>query len=148
VADATRSIHTWDDSITQWLVRETCRMAQTVVERVGGFMVVRKIVSAFYDSVLDSPLVQHRFAEVSMPRLIDHQTQFISQLLGGPVRISDETLQHAHARLRITPEEFEQAASLRSKTHEEEGLDSEDIALVMSEVRLREPLIVTVHAAA
>jgi hemoglobin len=123
-------------------------MAQTVFERVGGFMVVRKIVSAFYDSVLDSPLVQHHFAEVSMPRLIDHQTQFISQLLGGPVRISDETLQHAHARLRITPEEFEEIIRLLLKTLEEAGLDSEDIEFVMREVRRREPLIVTVRAAA
>jgi len=123
-------------------------MAQTVFERVGGFMVVRKIVSAFYDNVLDSPLVQHHFAEVSMPRLIDHQTQFISQLLGGPVRISDETLQHAHARLRITPQEFEEIGRLLRKTLEEAGLDSVDIAFVMREVRRREPLIVTVHAAA
>jgi hemoglobin len=123
-------------------------MAQTVFERVGGFMVVRKIVSAFYDSVLDSPLVQHHFAEVSMPRLIDHQTQFISQLLGGPIRISDETLQHAHARLRITPEEFEEVVRILRNTLEAAGLDSEDIAFVMREVRRREPLIVTVRAPA
>jgi hemoglobin len=123
-------------------------MAQTVFERVGGFMVVRKIVSAFYDSVLDSPLVQHHFAEVSMPRLIDHQTQFISQLLGGPVRISDETLQHAHARLRITQKEFEEIVRILRNTLEKGGLDSEDVAFVMREVRRREPLIITVRAAA
>ena len=123
-------------------------MAQTVFERVGGFMVVRKIVSAFYDNVLDSPLVQHHFAEISMPRLIDHQTQFISQLLGGPVRISDETLQHAHARLRITPEEFEEVGRILRETLEEAGLASEDIAFVIGEVRRREPLIVTVRAPA
>jgi hemoglobin len=105
-------------------------------------------MSAFYESVLDSPLVQHHFAEVSMPRLIDHQTQFISQLLGGPVRISDETLQHAHARLRITPEEFEEIIRLLRKTLEEAGLASEDIEFVTREVRRREPLIVTVRAAA
>src|SRR5262245_18506889 len=123
-------------------------MAQTVFERVGGFMVVRKIVSAFYDCVLDSPVVQHHFTELSMPRLIDHQTQFISQLLGGPVRISDETLQHAHARLRITPEEFEEVGRILRETLEEAGLSSEDIAFVMGEVRRRERLIVTVRAPA
>jgi hemoglobin len=123
-------------------------MAQTVFERVGGFMVVRKIVSAFYDRVLYSPVVQHHFAEVSMPRLIDHQTQFISQLLGGPIRITDETLQHAHARLRITPEECEEIIRLLRKTLEEAGLASEDIEFVTREVRRREPLIVTVRAAA
>ena len=123
-------------------------MSQTVFERVGGFTVVRKIVSAFYDSVLESPLVQHHFADVSMPRMIDHQTQFISQLLGGPIRISDETLQHAHSRLRITPEEFEEIGRILRNTLEESGLGSEDIAFVMSEVRRREPLIVTVRAAA
>jgi hemoglobin len=121
-------------------------MAQTVFERVGGFMVVRKIVSAFYERVLDSPLVQHHFAGVPMARLIDHQTQFISQLLGGPVRISDETLQHAHARLRITKEEFEEIVRLLGNTLEEGGLGREDVAFVTHEVRRREPLIVTVRA--
>jgi truncated hemoglobin YjbI len=77
-----------------------------------------------------------------MPRLIDHQAQFISQLLGGPIRISDETLQHAHARLGITPEEFEEVSRILRETLEEAGWASEDIALVMGEVRRHEPLIV------
>jgi hemoglobin len=123
-------------------------MAQTVFERVGGVMVVRKIVTDFYDRVLDSPVVRHHFAKVSMPRLIDHQAQFISQLLGGPIRISDETLQHAHARLRITPEEFEEVGRILRETLEEAGWASEDIAFVMGEVRRHEPLIVTVRASA
>lgn len=123
-------------------------MAQTVFERVGGVMVVRKIVTDFYERVLDSPVVRHHFAEVSMPRLIDHQAQFISQLLGGPIRISDETLQHAHARLGITPEEFEEVCRILRETLEEAGWASEDIALVMGEVRRHEPLIVTVRAPA
>jgi truncated hemoglobin YjbI len=50
--------------------------------------------------------------------------------------------------LRITPEEFEEVGRLLRKTLEEAALDSEDIAFVMREVRRREPLIVTVHAAA
>lgn len=121
-------------------------MTQTVFERVGGFAAVRKIVSAFYDRVLDSPLGERHFADVSMPRLIDHQTQFISALLGGPVRISDETLLRAHAKLRITSAEFEEVATLLRLTLEDAGLDKEDIEHVLREVRRREPLIVTVHS--
>ena len=87
-------------------------MALTIYERVGGFASVRKVVSAFYDKALESALIAHHFEQVEMPRLIDHQTRFISFLMGGPASYSDEHIQHVHARLAITLAEFDEMIEL------------------------------------
>jgi hemoglobin len=119
-------------------------MAQSVFERIGGFRVVRKIVSGFYDRVLDSPVLQPYFADIAMPRLIDHQTQFIAFVLGGPARVADETLRRAHAPLGISAGDFEVMLSLLREALEDAGeLEPSDIDLVIREVRLREPLVVS-----
>jgi hemoglobin len=46
----------------------------TIYEQTGGFAEVRKIVSAFYDKILDSPNLQNYFEDIDMHGLIDHQT--------------------------------------------------------------------------
>jgi hypothetical protein len=46
----------------------------TVFERCGGFASVRKVISTFYDKILDSTVLSGYFADVDMRRLIDHQT--------------------------------------------------------------------------
>lgn len=53
-------------------------MATTVFERCGGFAAVRKVLSAFYDKMLDSEALKGYFDGVDMRRLIDHQTKFVS----------------------------------------------------------------------
>jgi hemoglobin len=41
-------------------------------ERYGGFSRISRIVSTFYDLVLDSPMLGPYFANTDMRRLIDH----------------------------------------------------------------------------
>jgi hemoglobin len=115
----------------------------TIYEQVGGFAVIRKIVSSFYDRVLDSPLVAHHFATVDMARQIDHQTRFIAFLMDGPASYTDDHIQRVHARLGITREEFEEVVELLTETLEDFDVGHEDIGLVMERIRRREHLIVT-----
>lgn len=58
-------------------------MSQSMFERYGGFAKLSKVM-AFYDRVLDSDVIGDFFEGVDMRRLIDHQTKFISQVMGGP----------------------------------------------------------------
>jgi hemoglobin len=39
---------------------------------------------AFYDRVLNSDVIGAYFDDIDMRQLIDHQTKFISQGMGGP----------------------------------------------------------------
>lgn len=112
-------------------------------ERCGGFATVRRIVSAFYDKVLDAPALQHHFDGVDMRALIDHQTKFISTVMGGPASYDDEVLRRAHARLGITRPEFLEVAGLLRETLEDFAVPPADVDHVLREVERRQPVIVT-----
>jgi len=68
------------------------QMAQSIFLRYGGFASVSKVVSAFYDKAIESPLLSPYFENIDMPRLIDHQTKFFSSLMGGPASFSNARL--------------------------------------------------------
>jgi hemoglobin len=99
----------------------------TVFERMGGFARVRLIVSDFYDKVLDSDRLARYFVDVDMRRLIDHQTKFISAVMGGPAAFSDEQLARAHMRLGITADDFDEMAGYFHETLEDHGVDSREL---------------------
>ena len=58
-------------------------MEESIYSQIGGFVVVRKVVVEFYNNVLNEDELAKFFANTNMERQIDHQTKFISQLLGG-----------------------------------------------------------------
>ena len=68
----------------------TTRMKQTPFERYGGFATVSRIVMSLYDRLLEDDEVGPFFDDVDMPKLIDHQTKFVSSLMGGPASFTDE----------------------------------------------------------
>ena len=120
-------------------------MAQTIYERYGGFPAIRKVVSAFYDKVLDSPSLQRHFAGTDMRRLIDHQIKFVAQVMQGPAAYSDDQLRRVHERLAISKGEFAETAELLCETLEDFGFEAADVDHVREEIRRREPFIVTRH---
>ena len=85
-------------------------MKASLFERVGGFARVRLMVSDLYDRILESERLGPYFQGIDVRHLIDHQTKFVSSLMGGPASFTNEQLTRAHARLRISPEEFDEMA--------------------------------------
>ena len=118
-------------------------MNQTVFERYGGFSNVRKIVSTFYEYVLDDEVMAPYFVGVDMRRQIDHQSKFISAVMGGPASYSDDHLQRVHARLGITHEAFTVMASLLREAMEDHDMAPSDVDVVMHEIVIREHLVVS-----
>jgi hemoglobin len=70
-------------------------------ERYGGFASVSRIVSEFYDKILDSPVTSPYFENTDMKTQIDHQTKFIAPLMGGPASYSNGQLERVHVPLKI-----------------------------------------------
>lgn len=118
-------------------------MTGTIFDRYGGFSTMRKVVSAFYDEVLDSPNLAHHFAGTDMRELIRHQTVFIAYLTGGPgAHYTDEALERVHRRLGITSGEFDEMLELLHDTLVDHDFTSEDVATITGEFRKREHTIV------
>jgi len=116
---------------------------QTIFERYGGFATVRKVVSAFYDYVLEDEIMAPYFEGIDMRRQIDHQSKFISAVMGGPASYSDEHLQRVHARLGIDHEAFTVMAELLREAMEDNDMAPPDVDAVMREIVTREHLVVT-----
>jgi hemoglobin len=118
-------------------------MNRTVFERYGGFSSVSRVVTGFYDRVLDSAITSPYFDGVDMRRLIDHQTRFVATLMGGPASYTDDHLARVHARLGITERAFLEAVTLLKETLEDLDYEDEDIHLVVDEMMSRKHVIVT-----
>ena len=118
-------------------------MKATMFDRYGGFGVMHKVVLSFYDKMLDSDIVAPYFDDVDMPSLVDHQTKFISQVMGGPASYTNEILEQVHRKLGITQEAFDEMTSLLEQTLEEFDIEPEDVRSVMADIRSRQAYIVT-----
>jgi hemoglobin len=106
-------------------------MSRTMFERYGGFGTLSKVVLAFYERMIDSDVTGPYFDGVDMRRLIDHQTQFLSQVMGGPKAYTDDQLERYHAHLAIAPAAFDEAMELLRETLEDFSFDAPDVEVVL-----------------
>jgi hemoglobin len=117
-------------------------MKSTIFQRYGGFASVSKVVMSFYDKVLDSPIASPYFANTDMKRLIDHQTKFIAQVMGGPVSYTDDQLERVHDHLGITEVAFKETMELLMETLEDYDFSDEDIRYVEGQMMDRKNFII------
>jgi len=117
-------------------------MEQSLFEKYGGFAKVSKIVLALYDRVLEDDDLGPFFDNVDMTRIVDHQTKFISSLLGGPVTFTDEQIHRMHKHLAISPEHFERLKEILAETLGDHGMSAEDIKVVVQAFEQRRNLVV------
>jgi hemoglobin len=121
-------------------------MAQTMFERYGGFATVSKVVMGFYDKALDSDIIGVYFEDVDLRRLIDHQTKFVSAVMGGPASYSDDQLRVLHAHLDITEEAFNEMLQLFEETLEDFEFEREDLDYIVRYLSGRAPYIIADQA--
>ena len=114
----------------------------TLYERYGGFSAIHRVILDFYDAVLDSDEVGFFFEHVDLKRIIDHQTKFISHLLGGPDPYSGDRLRAVHAPLGITDAHFDEVKMILSDVLEDHGFSAEDNCIVLEAIESRRWLIV------
>jgi hemoglobin len=119
-------------------------MVQSAFQRYGGFAAVSKIVMDFYDRILDSEKAGDFFDGVDMEMMVDHQTKFISYLLGGPASYTDEQLRRTHVKLDIDDESFDEMATILCDTLTSHGVEAADVAAIRNQITSRRHLIVTV----
>ena len=106
-------------------------MSTNLFEKYGGFATVSTIVRQFYKDILLSPNLKGYFEGVDMENLIDHQTKFISHVLGGPAEYTGRTLAVSHQGLKITSDDFDEVAEILQETLEDAGMSDDDVETVM-----------------
>lgn len=118
-------------------------MSRTIFERYGGFANVSKVVSSFYEKMLDSPVTSPYFRNTDMRNLIDHQTKFIAYLMDGPASYTDDHLERIHGRLGITEVAFKEAVLLLKETLEDMGFEDQDVQVVEDRILSKKNFILT-----
>lgn len=103
----------------------------TLYDKYGGFATVSKLVQEFYNKVAESEELAPYFAGVDTQQLIDHQTKFFSDILGGPVKYTGKELKIVHASMGITEEAFAEVADLLEETLEDMDVEEGDIETIM-----------------
>lgn len=117
-------------------------MKKSLFEKYGGFSVVSRIVMALYDRLLEDDDVGPFFDDVDLPKLIDHQTKFVSSLMGGPASFTDDHIERAHGHMEILPMHFEKLKLLVQDTLEDFSVDAEDIDTILAAFESRRTLLV------
>ncbi len=117
-------------------------MQQTPFDRYGGFSTVSRIVMSLYDRLLDDDDVGPFFDDVDMARLIDHQTKFVSSLMGGPASFSDEHIAAAHRNLSIGDSHFDRLKALVEQTLIDFDIERTDIDDVLGAFEARRALLI------
>ncbi|MBO9445262.1 group 1 truncated hemoglobin [Ruegeria sp. R14_0] len=122
-------------------------MGQTIYERYGGFKTISRVVMTFYEMALDSEQIGGHFEDIDMPRLIDHQTKFVSSLVGGPASFSDDRIEAVHRHLNISHEDFDEMAALFSEALSLHGMEDSHIKVALDAIESKRSIIVARDAA-
>ncbi len=101
-----------------------------------------KVVMSFYDKVFDSDILAPYFENVDMRRLVDHQTKFVSSVMGGPASYTNEALHRVHTHLHIDRAAFREMISLFRETLEDLEFDDHDVQAVIRDLESRESYII------
>ncbi|KAB8030921.1 group I truncated hemoglobin [Fluviispira multicolorata] len=109
-------------------------MNESIYDKYGGYTVLHSVVSLFYKKIMNSENLIHYFENVDLSRLIDHQTKFLTTVLGGPIMYDSKLLKKAHAALKIPIKDFTEVAGLLQETLVESKLEKPDIDKIMEVV--------------
>jgi hemoglobin len=114
----------------------------TLFEKYGGFSTISRVVSAFYDQVMDLPDLARYFEDTDMRRLVDHQTKFIASVMGGPASYSNEQLERVHSKMDISEKDYLAVIDVLRETLEDFEVDESDIAAICNDLIQRKHYIV------
>lgn len=117
-------------------------MEKTLYEKYGGFSVVSRIVLDLYDRLLDDDDVGPFFDNVEMGRIVDHQTKFVSSLMGGPASYNDDQIRRMHNHLTISDLHFDRLSAILAETLNDHGLSDEDVQAIVDAFQSRRNLVV------
>tara|TARA_A100001234_G_C12421578_1_gene298850 strand:- start:57 stop:419 length:363 start_codon:yes stop_codon:yes gene_type:complete len=120
-------------------------MSETLFNKYGGKETVGQIVVKFYQKVMADENLKKFFKNSDMKVLISHQTNFISQALGGPKEYTGLDMKAAHQNMEISQEDFNSVAGYLKETLEEFNVEAQDIDTIIGVVAPLSEHIVSKH---
>ncbi len=85
----------------------TDAQGRSLYERLGGEPGLYNLASDFFDRLQADGDMRGLFVGVDMDRLKHHVVDFLAGLTGGPKHYTGRDMHSAHARMKISPEEWD-----------------------------------------
>ncbi|WP_317056662.1 group I truncated hemoglobin [Roseovarius rhodophyticola] len=117
-------------------------MEKSLFDKYGGFSTVSKIVLTLYDRLLEDDDVGPFFDDVDLSRLIDHQTKFVSSLMGGPASFSDDHIERAHRGMQIEDHQFDRLKEIVAEVLTDFDVEGPDIATIVGAFEARRNILI------
>ncbi len=105
---------------------------ETLYSKYGGTPTVTSVVHQFYGKVLRSETLQPYFEGANMEKLMKHQIDLFSFVMGAPINFDLTVLKRSHAHLKISNAAFDEVAELLQETLEEAGMSAGDVGKMMT----------------
>lgn len=118
-------------------------MEETLFQKYGGTETIRTIVGNFYSDVLESTNLRRFFNKTDMKILMEHQTNFLCFLMGGPNQYTGRNLINAHKNLNITQADFDEVATILKDNLIDASVEQHDIDSIISTVASYADQIIT-----
>ena len=117
---------------------------KTLFDRLGGKASFIKVHKIFYDKIYAHNWLKKYFTDKPRQVLEDQQTDFMSQLMGGPRAYSGKSPKSAHQHILITEELFDLRAQILSDSIKEAGIaDNLRIEWLTANAALKKALVKT-----
>jgi len=115
---------------------------KTLYDRLGGKPIFIKVHKNFYDKVYAHSWLRKFFTDKPQQLLEDQQTDFMTQLMGGPKVYGGKSPKSAHQHMLITEELFALRAQLLSDSIKEAGI-ADDLRKewISADVALKKALV-------
>ena len=117
-------------------------MEKSLFDKYGGFSTISRIVLTLYDRLLDDDDIGPFFDDVDLPNLIDHQTKFVSSLMGGPASFTDDHIERAHRHMPIENTHFDKLKAIVKKTLSDFDVAPDDIQTILNAFEQRRTILI------
>lgn len=121
---------------------DTTMAQQSMFDKYGGFSVVSKIVLDLYERLLDDDDLGPFFDDVEFSKIVDHQTKFVSSVMGGPASYTDTQIQKLHSHLPISGAHFARLSEILMQVLTDHGVDDADAQEIVGAFAQRRNLVV------
>ena len=115
----------------------------SLYDKYGGSGTVQTLVQKFYNRIQNDKELERFFKGVDFKKLIDHQVQFVSQVLGGPITYKGQSMAYAHKNLKISQYDFDLVANHFLSVLKELKVEKADIKVIMEQLAGLAPDIIT-----
>ena len=95
----------------------------TLYARLGGAMHVDAVVNRLIDRSASDPRTQRSFDGIKLKAIKDSLAQQICSISGGGCRYEGETMERAHADMKIVASEFDAMVGMLREELDREGID-------------------------